>query len=91
MLAKGKDASDLFPAVVKNVVSKNIEVIKMLVYFKINNNICGNFIKGPYGRMNFTKYNISWILNDLTFKIYIIFIYNCAMAYYACRTFKNHF
>ena len=31
MVAKGKDASDLFPAVVKNVVSKNIE-IKKLVY-----------------------------------------------------------
>lgn len=31
MVAKGKDASDLFPAVVKNVVSKNIEV-KKLVY-----------------------------------------------------------
>ncbi|KAL7036751.1 hypothetical protein ACKWTF_008930 [Chironomus riparius] len=31
MIAKGKDASDLFPAVVKNVVSKNIEV-KKLVY-----------------------------------------------------------
>jgi len=27
MVAKGKDASDLFPAVVKNVVSKNTEVI----------------------------------------------------------------
>ena len=26
LIAKGKDASDLFPAVVKNVVSKNIEV-----------------------------------------------------------------
>ena len=26
MVAKGKDASELFPAVVKNVVSKNIEV-----------------------------------------------------------------
>ena len=26
MVAKGKDASDLFAAVVKNVVSKNIEV-----------------------------------------------------------------
>jgi len=26
MIAKGRDASDLFPAVVKNVVSKNIEV-----------------------------------------------------------------
>jgi len=26
MVAKGKDASDLFPAVVKNVVSKNTEV-----------------------------------------------------------------
>lgn len=26
MIAKGKDASDLFAAVVKNVVSKNIEV-----------------------------------------------------------------
>lgn len=31
MVAKGKDASDLFPAVVKNVVSKNLEV-KKLVY-----------------------------------------------------------
>lgn len=31
MLAKGRDASVLFPAVVKNVVSKNIEV-KKLVY-----------------------------------------------------------
>jgi len=31
MVAKGKDASDLFPAVVKNVVSKNAEV-KKLVY-----------------------------------------------------------
>ena len=26
MVAKGKDASELFPAVVKNVVSKNLEV-----------------------------------------------------------------
>lgn len=31
MVAKGRDAGDLFPAVVKNVVSKNIEV-KKLVY-----------------------------------------------------------
>ncbi|CAK9801169.1 AP-3 complex subunit beta-1 [Anthophora plagiata] len=31
MIAKGRDASELFPAVVKNVVSKNIEV-KKLVY-----------------------------------------------------------
>ncbi|KAF2894564.1 hypothetical protein ILUMI_11612 [Ignelater luminosus] len=31
MIAKGKDVSNLFPAVVKNVVSKNIEV-KKLVY-----------------------------------------------------------
>lgn len=31
MVAKGRDASELFPAVVKNVVSKNIEV-KKLVY-----------------------------------------------------------
>ncbi|XP_051545157.1 AP-3 complex subunit beta-2-like isoform X6 [Myxocyprinus asiaticus] len=31
MIARGKNASDLFPAVVKNVVSKNIEV-KKLVY-----------------------------------------------------------
>ncbi|XP_059154175.1 AP-3 complex subunit beta-2-like [Physella acuta] len=31
MVAKGKDASDLFPPVVKNVVSKNLE-IKKLVY-----------------------------------------------------------
>lgn len=27
MIAKGKNASELFPAVVKNVVSKNVEVI----------------------------------------------------------------
>lgn len=33
MIAKGKDASDLFPAVVKNVVSKNIEVIIDFIYF----------------------------------------------------------
>merc|ERR1719325_247589 len=31
MMAKGRDVSDLFPAVVKNVASKNIEV-KKLVY-----------------------------------------------------------
>uniref|UniRef100_A0A1B0DJF7 AP-3 complex subunit beta n=2 Tax=Phlebotomus papatasi TaxID=29031 RepID=A0A1B0DJF7_PHLPP len=31
MVAKGRDASDLFPAVVKNVVSKNVE-LKKLVY-----------------------------------------------------------
>ncbi len=31
MIAKGKDAADLFPAIVKNVVSKNMEV-KKLVY-----------------------------------------------------------
>jgi AP-3 complex subunit beta len=31
MIAKGRNASDLFPAVVKNVVSKNVE-IKKLVY-----------------------------------------------------------
>ena len=31
MIAKGKNASMLFPAVVKNVVSKNVEV-KKLVY-----------------------------------------------------------
>ena len=30
MLAKGRDVSDLFPAVVKNVASKNIEVKKLL-------------------------------------------------------------
>jgi len=31
MVAKGKDASDLFPAVVKNVVSKNTEVLNSLI------------------------------------------------------------
>ena len=31
MVAKGRDASELFPAVVKNVVSANLEV-KKLVY-----------------------------------------------------------
>ena len=33
MVAKGKDASDLFPPVVKNVVSKNLEV-NILKYYK---------------------------------------------------------
>uniref|UniRef100_A0A4W5K3Q0 AP-3 complex subunit beta n=1 Tax=Hucho hucho TaxID=62062 RepID=A0A4W5K3Q0_9TELE len=32
LIAKGKNASELFPAVVKNVASKNIEVLKKLVY-----------------------------------------------------------
>ena len=36
MVAKGKDASDLFPAVVKNVVSKNIEVCCTSVYMAMN-------------------------------------------------------
>lgn len=31
MMAKGRDVSDLFPAVVKNVAAKNVEV-KKLVY-----------------------------------------------------------
>jgi len=31
MVAKGKDASDLFPAVVKNVVSKNTEVCNLML------------------------------------------------------------
>lgn len=30
MIARGKNASDLFPAVVKNVACKNIEVRKIL-------------------------------------------------------------
>lgn len=35
LVAKGKDASDLFPAVVKNVVSKNIEVcIRLVMLFQ---------------------------------------------------------
>ena len=33
MVAKGKNASDLFPAVVKNVVSKNVEVLIKIFYF----------------------------------------------------------
>lgn len=36
MIAKGKDASDLFPAVVKNVVSKNIEVSFISYFFHAN-------------------------------------------------------
>ncbi len=32
MIAKGKNASDLFPAVVKNVVSKNVEVFVFLSF-----------------------------------------------------------
>jgi AP-3 complex subunit beta len=35
IIAKGKDASDLFPAVVKNVVSKNIEVKKLVYVFLV--------------------------------------------------------
>ncbi len=35
MIAKGKDASDLFPAVVKNVVSKNMEVENSLKFLKL--------------------------------------------------------
>ena len=30
MVARGRDAKDLFPAVVKNVVSKNIEVKQLI-------------------------------------------------------------
>ena len=33
MMAKGRDVSDLFPQVVKNVASKNIEVIVFLLTF----------------------------------------------------------
>ncbi len=33
MVAKGKDASDLFPAVVKNVAAKNLEVLPFVVIF----------------------------------------------------------
>lgn len=32
MIAKGKNASELFPAVVKNVASKNIEVLFALLF-----------------------------------------------------------
>jgi len=35
MVAKGKDASDLFPAVVKNVVSKNTEVLNILLHLEL--------------------------------------------------------
>ena len=38
MIAKGKNASDLFPAVVKNVVSKNVEVTKKM-------NICSFLVR----------------------------------------------
>ena len=33
MMAQGKDVSELFPAVVKNVVSKNIEVNISIIFF----------------------------------------------------------
>ena len=33
MIAKGKNASELFPAVVKNVASKNIEVLFAFIVF----------------------------------------------------------
>ena len=32
MIARGRDASELFPAVVKNVVSKNIEIKKLVIF-----------------------------------------------------------
>lgn len=35
MVAKGKDVSDLFPAVVKNVVSKNAEVKKLVFVYLV--------------------------------------------------------
>lgn len=35
MIAKGKNASELFPAVVKNVASKNIEVLFWFLIFMI--------------------------------------------------------
>lgn len=35
MVAKGKDASDLFPAVVKNVVSKNLEVGRKFIQSEV--------------------------------------------------------
>lgn len=35
MVAKGRDASELFPAVVKNVVSKNIEVKKLVFVYLV--------------------------------------------------------
>ena len=38
MVAKGKDASVLFPAVVKNVVSKNLEVSNYA--FMYHGNLC---------------------------------------------------
>ena len=48
MIAKGKDASELFPAVVKNVVSKNLEVmtfmIIMLLFEKLNYYMLGLWI-----------------------------------------------
>ena len=45
MVAKGKDASDLFPAVVKNVVSKNIEVLlEIFNHLAIGNVITSMFL-----------------------------------------------
>lgn len=35
MVAKGRDASDLFPAVVKNVVSNNLEVKKLVMVYLV--------------------------------------------------------
>lgn len=35
MVAKGRDASDLFPAVVKNVVSSNLEVKKLVMVYLV--------------------------------------------------------
>ena len=39
MMAQGKDVSELFPAVVKNVVSKNIEVQSSLIHLVYYRNL----------------------------------------------------
>lgn len=39
MIAKGKNASELFPAVVKNVASKNIEVFLSFVKHTVMENL----------------------------------------------------
>lgn len=42
MIAKGKNASELFPAVVKNVASKNIEVFLQLIKNIVREDQCIN-------------------------------------------------
>ena len=47
MIARGKNASDLFPAVVKNVACKNIEVCNELSFMSTSGFICFSCPREP--------------------------------------------